>query len=414
MESAARTARVDYWPPPAPCRSRRPRIAPRPSADPDLLEVLELATDEELEDLYRTLHGRSLFSPLLKSLMVMAESEGGGEGAAPSGRDALIPTIDRRLRFLAADSASTLRGRWPAYRQVLLMIRDKLGIACSPTLLTNELEAEVFLHLLSQHADAVGAAAAPGAPRTQAAAEYASQGDGGAGAAPRQEAPTLVQRLLAPLRLGQEEVMPAVARLGSALAVSNLQVAVVQKLGLKLACSHVQYEAALHFALSAGTKGVQGSLQGKVAVQVGGGEAAHAPRRAPSMHHAARAYACAPLALTHSRSPAPPACVAGGQGGHHGGRGALRRRPLPAGRAGPHCVGQHRAGAALRVGGHRLVAHRQGRVCPGPDQAAPHLRVQRRRRRWRQHGLTAQRTKDRAARAHGCDAYLAVQPNRSF
>ncbi|EFN58408.1 hypothetical protein CHLNCDRAFT_140343 [Chlorella variabilis] len=244
-----------------------PRIAPRPSADPDLLEVLELATDEELEDLYRTLHGRSLFSPLLKSLMVMAESEGGGEGAAPSGRDALIPTIDRRLRFLAADSASTLRGRWPAYRQVLLMIRDKLGIACSPTLLTNELEAEVFLHLLSQHADAVGAAAAPGAPRTQAAAEYASQGDGGAGAAPRQEAPTLVQRLLAPLRLGQEEVMPAVARLGSALAVSNLQVAVVQKLGLKLACSHVQYEAALHFALSAGTKGVQGSLQGKVAVQ---------------------------------------------------------------------------------------------------------------------------------------------------
>jgi hypothetical protein len=28
--------------------------------------VLELATDEELEDIYSTLHTRSLFSPLLK------------------------------------------------------------------------------------------------------------------------------------------------------------------------------------------------------------------------------------------------------------------------------------------------------------------------------------------------------------
>lgn len=72
--------------------------------------------------------GRSLFSPLVKSLVAEREE---GLTAAESGREALILAIDRRLRFLAADSRSTLRGRWPAYRQVLLMIRDKLGIRCS-------------------------------------------------------------------------------------------------------------------------------------------------------------------------------------------------------------------------------------------------------------------------------------------
>lgn len=72
--------------------------------------------------------GRSLFSPLVKSLVAEREEE---LSAALSGREALILAIDRRLRFLAADSRDTLRGRWPPYRQVLLMVRDKLGIRCS-------------------------------------------------------------------------------------------------------------------------------------------------------------------------------------------------------------------------------------------------------------------------------------------
>lgn len=76
----------------------------------------------------RRLPGRSLFSPLVKSLVAEREE---GLSAAQSGREALILAIDRRLRFLAADSRDTLRGRWPPYRQVLLMVRDKLGIRCS-------------------------------------------------------------------------------------------------------------------------------------------------------------------------------------------------------------------------------------------------------------------------------------------
>ncbi|KAI7835338.1 hypothetical protein COHA_010762, partial [Chlorella ohadii] len=129
----------------------------RPLGDPELVEVLELADDKELQELYSLLHGRNLFGPLLKTLVV--ESDEPAE--AVGGREALISAIDRRLRFLAADSRATLRGRWPAYREVLLMLGDKLGIRCPATLLTSELEAEVFLHLLERHADAVGAAAGP-------------------------------------------------------------------------------------------------------------------------------------------------------------------------------------------------------------------------------------------------------------
>lgn len=58
--------------------------------------------------------GRNLFGPLLKTLVV--ESDEPAE--ALGGREALISAIDRRLRFLAADSRATLRGRWPAYREV--------------------------------------------------------------------------------------------------------------------------------------------------------------------------------------------------------------------------------------------------------------------------------------------------------
>lgn len=152
------------------------------------------------------------------------------------------------------------------------MLRDKLGIRCPSTLLTSELEAEVFLHLLERHADAVGAAAGP---QADAAASVADQGDGSAAARQQQRQrgdPGLVQRLLAPLRLGQEEVGPALAKLGSALALSNLGTSVLQQLGGRLVSSHLRYEAAMHLALSAGAKG----MQGRAAMQVSRGRRAAA------------------------------------------------------------------------------------------------------------------------------------------
>lgn len=145
------------------------------------------------------------------------------------------------------------------------MLRDKLGIRCPTTLLTSELEAEVFLHLLERHADAVGAAAGP---QSEAAAAVADQGDGSAASRQQQrqrDDPSVLQRLLAPLRLGREEVAPALAKLGSALALNGLTTSVLQQLGGRLVSSHLRYEAAMHLALSAGAKG----MQGRAAMQVG-------------------------------------------------------------------------------------------------------------------------------------------------
>jgi hypothetical protein len=311
--------------------------------DPELLEVLELADDEQLEEIYALLTGtppppaaapaapassrrpptpdrlgsrhrqpaclptaasfqfqplpppaagRSLFSPLLKSLV----AERDGVAAAVSGREALIQRIDHRLRWLAADAGATLKGQWPAYRSVLLSICDKLGVRCSRSLLTNELEAEVFLHLLEQHSDTVAGTGDAGAQGQQAAAaEFAQAGDGGAAASQQQRAargrPNLVQRLLAPLRLGQEEVMPALARLGSAVAVSNLQREMLQRLGMGLMRSHLRYDAALHLAFSAGAKGVQGRVAvqvregwGRVRGLIGGMSGCFEPQAAPASY----------------------------------------------------------------------------------------------------------------------------------
>ena len=191
--------------------------------------------------------------------------EGSGWGAAP-----------RLLLF----RASACRGSVTAASLPSPFLLTNLAVSwCRPppplptrSLLTNELEAEVFLALLERHSDAVVGAQEEG---SRAAAEYASAGDGGAAAAgsgPQRRGPAaLLQRLLAPLRLGQEEVVPALGKLGSAAAVSHLQQRLMAKLGGRLLTSHVHYEAALHLALSAGSKGVKGGLSAKVAVQVGEG-----------------------------------------------------------------------------------------------------------------------------------------------
>lgn len=43
------------------------------------------------------------------------------------------------------------RGRRPSYREVLLGVREKLTIRCSAKLSAEDLEAEIFLHLLHEY-----------------------------------------------------------------------------------------------------------------------------------------------------------------------------------------------------------------------------------------------------------------------
>ncbi|KAE9466954.1 hypothetical protein C3L33_01141, partial [Rhododendron williamsianum] len=145
---------------PRPCRPNCKRLVPcshsyasiqaQGSFDPDLRSVLELATDSELYELEQILFGPSYFSPLLKSITTQADVDYFTIEEDLDERDAFIATLESRFFFLAADARSTIRGWRPSYRNVLLGVRAKLNIPCSRKLSTEDLEAEIFLHLLQE------------------------------------------------------------------------------------------------------------------------------------------------------------------------------------------------------------------------------------------------------------------------
>jgi len=283
--------------------------------------VLQLASDEELEQIYGALYGatspshspfsgeisctatptsmhhrnrilvtprlcfpfitgNSFLSPLGKSLQT----------AEPAllhyqGRDVLAGHIERRFRFLAADAPSTLRGRWPSYRETLLSIREKLDVPCPSRLSTNDLESEIFLFLLLEHSDAVGAQSihdSPSIASAAAVAKHAEDGDGMAQAPAVRQTPNLVQRIFAPLRLGAEEVLPPLTKLGATVALTNLQASVARRLGTVLTSRSVQYEITLRMAMSSGARGVAAGAQGRMAMQ-----AAHKGLTAAATRYAA-------------------------------------------------------------------------------------------------------------------------------
>jgi hypothetical protein len=55
-------------------------------------------------------------------------------------------------------------------------VRERLEVPCPSNLATHDLETEIFLHLLQQHADSVGALT--GDAYSAAAAAHAMEGDG--------------------------------------------------------------------------------------------------------------------------------------------------------------------------------------------------------------------------------------------
>ncbi|KAL4196033.1 hypothetical protein AMTRI_Chr04g181330 [Amborella trichopoda] len=121
------------------------------SYDPELRSVLELATDSELYELEGILFGPSYFSPLIKSIANGGGADGFVLGEDQDAREELIDILESRFLFLAADAKSTLRGWRPSYRNVLLGVRRKLNVPCSNKLSTEDLEAEIFLHLLQEY-----------------------------------------------------------------------------------------------------------------------------------------------------------------------------------------------------------------------------------------------------------------------
>lgn len=111
----------------------------------ELRAALELATEEELQVLTETLFRRK-FNPLD---YVYAPDP--IDVQSLSHKD-WLDTLEERFRFLAADGVTVLRRQSDqvSYRQVLIQVCRHLKISYSSNFSTMELEAEVFLNLLSR------------------------------------------------------------------------------------------------------------------------------------------------------------------------------------------------------------------------------------------------------------------------
>jgi uncharacterized protein YaaW (UPF0174 family) len=111
----------------------------------ELVNVLELATDEELHQLADILYRRK-FNPLdyvaMPHVMEVQSLD----------RDELVTKLVERFRFLAADGVSILRGKTDSlsYRQVLEKVCQHLKIKYSQSQTIADLESELFLNLLSR------------------------------------------------------------------------------------------------------------------------------------------------------------------------------------------------------------------------------------------------------------------------
>jgi uncharacterized protein YaaW (UPF0174 family) len=111
----------------------------------ELRTALELATDEELQDLTEILFRRQ-FNPIdyvrtPDPIAVQSQT-----------REDWLDAIEERFRFLAADGIMVLSRKTDrlTYRQVLIQVCRYLKLPYSSAMSTTDLEAEVFLHLLSR------------------------------------------------------------------------------------------------------------------------------------------------------------------------------------------------------------------------------------------------------------------------
>lgn len=111
----------------------------------ELRTALELATEEELQQITRVLFCRR-FNPL--DYFGTPEPE----EIQSKEHSAWLDAIEHRFRFLAADGFAVLRKRSQkvSYRQALIRICHYLKISFSNQLSTTDLEAEIFLHLMSR------------------------------------------------------------------------------------------------------------------------------------------------------------------------------------------------------------------------------------------------------------------------
>ncbi|MEA5516003.1 YaaW family protein [Nodularia sp. UHCC 0506] len=211
----------------------------------ELRAALELATEEELQDLTAILFSRK-FNPLdyvqtPEPIEVQSQNH-----------KAWLDTLENRFRFLAADGMTVLRGRTSqvTYRQALIQVCKYLKIPYSEQLTTVDLEAELFLHLLGQVWKKL-----PENEKqklNQQVQRQLSQSD------LKQPLPLLLQR----------DPLGLLVKGGSALAVTSiLQPLVLQQIARQFAIHFAKYQVAKQTAI-AGSQAATTQFKSYVALQM--------------------------------------------------------------------------------------------------------------------------------------------------
>ena len=231
----------------------------------ELRTALELATDEELQDLTEILFRRK-FNPLdyigtPDPLEVQSQT-----------REQWLDALEDRFRFLAADGMTVLSGRADqlSYRQVLIQVCHYLKLPYKQSMSTVELEAEVFLNLVG---------------RTLQQLPEAQQQDFSVELTHSLTRSQLLPKL--PLAV-QQDPMSLMVKGGTALAVSSvLRPAVLQLVARQFAVQLARYQLAQQAAVLGGAIATQ--LHNYVVMQT----ARHGMAMATARYAAARTvFAC--------------------------------------------------------------------------------------------------------------------------
>lgn len=210
----------------------------------ELRAALELATEEELQQLTELLFGRR-FNPLdyvntPQPIDVQSRD-----------RDAWLDALERRFRYLAADGITVLRGKTGqvSYRQALIQVCRYLKIPYSKQLSTTDLEAEIFLSLLGR--------AWKHLPASEQQALTRRVQDALAKSEPMKPLPISVQK----------DPLGLLFKAGSALAVSSLiRPFLLGHIARQFALHFAQYQVARQTLIRGGAAAAT-QIQGHLAVQ---------------------------------------------------------------------------------------------------------------------------------------------------
>lgn len=111
----------------------------------ELRSALELATEEELQQLTHILFGRK-FNPI--DYLQLPEPA----AVQNQNLSGWLDSLEQRFRYLAADGMTVLRGKTQSfsYRQTLIQVCHYLKIPYANSMTTTDIESEIFLNLMGK------------------------------------------------------------------------------------------------------------------------------------------------------------------------------------------------------------------------------------------------------------------------